>query len=178
MSTTQARRSRHACQRQATHVRRRKTAAPPRDDVDPLRLAKFRRGSKLPTRSIDDRKLKAQLQYGERLAAEATLAAARADEWLLPQEAGGIEVEGMERTYQISQVCSDPGAATMGMRYTSGLAAGLAGPPLAAISSQLPSGAGYRMLGVLPTVNTLAGAMSSGAWRPLGQQWWRQTCPL
>ena len=72
--------------------------------MDPLRLDKFSRGAKVGTRRIEDKKLKAQLQYGERLASEATVAAARADEWLLPHGAGGIEVEGMERTYQLSQV--------------------------------------------------------------------------
>lgn len=74
--------------------------------MDPLRLAKFSRGSKVAMRKVGDKKLKAQLQYGERLASEAATAAARVDEWLLPHDAGGIEVEGMERTYQVSQVCS------------------------------------------------------------------------
>ena len=72
--------------------------------VDPQRLAKFSRAGKAPTRRLADRKLKAQLQYGERLASEAAVAAARADEWLLPHDTGGIEVEGMERTYQLKQV--------------------------------------------------------------------------
>ena len=34
---------------------------------------------------------------------EATASAAQADEWLLPAEAGGLEAEGMERTWRFKQ---------------------------------------------------------------------------
>ena len=74
------------------------------DLVDPARLAKFKRGPAVSTKRLQDKKLKAQLQYTEKLAKDATVSAARVDEWLLPDEAGGIETEGMERTYHYSQV--------------------------------------------------------------------------
>ena len=74
------------------------------DLVDPARLAKFKRGPAVSTKRLQDKKLKAQLQYTDKLAKDATVSAARVDEWLLPDEAGGIETEGMERTYHYSQV--------------------------------------------------------------------------
>ena len=75
------------------------------DLIDPARLAKFKRGPAVSTKKLQDKKLKAQLQYNEKLAMDATVSAARVDEWLLPDEPGGIETEGMERTYHYTQVC-------------------------------------------------------------------------
>lgn len=43
------------------------------------------------------------MRYAERLAGEAAEQAAKADEWLLPSEPGGLEAEGMERTWQLQQ---------------------------------------------------------------------------
>lgn len=43
------------------------------------------------------------MRYAERLAGEAAEQAAKADEWLLPSEPGGLEAEGMERTWRFSQ---------------------------------------------------------------------------
>ena len=67
------------------------------------RAAKFQRGQAVATRAIPDKKLKARMRYSERLASEAAHAAAKTDEWLLPSEPGALEVEGMERTWQIQQ---------------------------------------------------------------------------
>ena len=67
------------------------------------RAAKFQRGQAVATRPIPDKKLKARMRYSERLASEAAHAAAKTDEWLLPSEPGALEVEGMERTWQIQQ---------------------------------------------------------------------------
>ena len=58
----------------------------------------------MATRKISDRKLKGQLRYSEKLAAEAAQKAAKAEEWLLPNEAGVLEAEGLERTWRFSQV--------------------------------------------------------------------------
>ena len=58
----------------------------------------------MATRQISDRKLKGQLRHSEKLAAEAAQKAAKAEEWLLPSEAGGLEAEGLERTWRFSQV--------------------------------------------------------------------------
>lgn len=67
------------------------------------RAAKFQRGQAVATRAIPDKKLKARMRYSERLASEAAHLAAKTDEWLLPSEPGALEVEGMERTWQIQQ---------------------------------------------------------------------------
>ena len=62
----------------------------------------------MATRQISDRKLKGQLRYSEKLAAEAAQKAAKAEEWLLPSNAGGLEAEGLERTWRFSQVQQSP----------------------------------------------------------------------
>lgn len=67
-------------------------------------MAKFRRGEPVATRMIPDKKLKGQLRHSEKLAAEAAYKAAKAEEWLLPPEAGILEAEGLERTWRFSQV--------------------------------------------------------------------------
>jgi hypothetical protein len=69
-------------------------------------MAKFKRGPAIATRAISDKKLKGQLQYSEKLAAEAAYRAAKAEEWLLPEEAGALEPEGLEQTWRFSQVLS------------------------------------------------------------------------
>ena len=74
--------------------------------MDPVRLAKFKRGPAVATKKLADKKLRAQLQYSDKLVKDAAVSAAKVDEWLLPEEAGGIETEGMERTYHYSQVSS------------------------------------------------------------------------
>ena len=77
-------------------------------DEDRARAAKFRRGLPIPTRGIGDKKLRGQLRHSEKLAAEAAAQAAKAEEWLLPNEAGGLEAEGLERTWRFSQVLCPP----------------------------------------------------------------------
>eukprot|EP00891_Asterochloris_glomerata_P003549 jgi/Astpho2/3549/fgenesh1_pm.00057_%23_8_t len=67
------------------------------------KVAKFKRGDGVHTKQIADKKLKGRLQHVERLAQEAAEAAARAEEWLLPAEAGGLEAEGMEQTWRFQQ---------------------------------------------------------------------------
>lgn len=67
------------------------------------RMAKFKRGPAVATRGIPDKKLKSKMRYSERLADEAAYTAAKAEKWLLPSEPGELEVESMERTWQIQQ---------------------------------------------------------------------------
>lgn len=69
-------------------------------------MAKFKRGAAVATRAISDKKLKGQLRHSEKLAAEAAYKAAKAEQWLLPEEAGALEAEGLERTWRFSQVLS------------------------------------------------------------------------
>ena len=79
-----------------SHRRREKSA-------DDKRLSKFARGDAISTKRLTDKKLKGKLRYSEKLVREATASAAQADEWLLPAEAGGLEAEGMERTWRFKQ---------------------------------------------------------------------------
>ncbi|BDA41031.1 WD repeat-containing protein 46 [Coccomyxa sp. Obi] len=67
------------------------------------RMAKFKRGAAVATRAIADKKLKGQLRHSEKLAAEAAYKAAKAEQWLLPEDAGTLEAEGLERTWRFSQ---------------------------------------------------------------------------
>ena len=55
------------------------------------------------TKGLPDRKLKGQLKHNERLVQDATKAAAKIDQWLLPEAAGELEAEGMEKTWRFAQ---------------------------------------------------------------------------
>eukprot|EP00894_Picocystis_sp_ML_P000298 jgi/Pico_ML_1/50815/g1956.t1 len=50
-----------------------------------------------------DKKLKSKLKESEKLLEEAATTAARAERWLLPAEAGTLEAEGIEQTFQFQQ---------------------------------------------------------------------------
>lgn len=52
---------------------------------------------------MQDRKLKARMQYTHKLTSDAAYLAAKTDEWLLPSDSGALEAEGMERTYRFKQ---------------------------------------------------------------------------
>lgn len=52
---------------------------------------------------LDDKKLKGRLKYTESVIRDAQLQAAKVDAWLLPEEAGSLEAEGMERTWRFQQ---------------------------------------------------------------------------
>eukprot|EP00854_Cymbomonas_tetramitiformis_P007703 gene7703-9165_t len=77
-----------------------------REKADELtvRIEKFKRGPQAPVRHIKDKKLRGQLRASELLVSDAVLSAAKAEQWLLPAEAGTLEAEGMERTYRFQQV--------------------------------------------------------------------------
>eukprot|EP00775_Hariotina_reticulata_P010913 gene10913-11067_t len=53
--------------------------------------------------NVSDRKLKGQLKHTERLYKEANKTAARVNQWLAPADAGFLEAEGIEETWQIQQ---------------------------------------------------------------------------
>lgn len=66
-------------------------------------VGKLSRGAGVSRRDIADKKLRSELRHGDRLAASAALAAARA-EILATETAGAIEVDGpLERTYKVKQ---------------------------------------------------------------------------
>lgn len=53
--------------------------------------------------AVPDRKLRGQLKHTERLYRESNQVAARVNTWLAPADAGFIEAEGIEETWQIQQ---------------------------------------------------------------------------
>ena len=76
-----------------------------RKAADKQALAKFNRGDAVATKGLKDRKLKGQLKHNERMVEDATKAAAKIDQWLLPETAGELEAEGMEQTWRFAQAC-------------------------------------------------------------------------
>ena len=52
---------------------------------------------------IEDKKLKSKLRYTERIVKQAQQHAAKVNEWLLPEEAGSLEPEGIEETWRYRQ---------------------------------------------------------------------------
>mmetsp|Transcript_37780 Transcript_37780/g.70924 ORF Transcript_37780/g.70924 Transcript_37780/m.70924 type:complete len:546 (-) Transcript_37780:283-1920(-) len=67
------------------------------------RVTKFKRGPEIATKRIKDKKLRGQLRHSEKLVEEAAISAAKTEQWLLPEEAGSLQAEGMERTYRFKQ---------------------------------------------------------------------------
>ena len=64
---------------------------------------KYRRGEKVDTAAVKDKKLRGVLQANEEVVTTAGRSAAQAESWLLPAQPGFLEAEGMERTYRFSQ---------------------------------------------------------------------------
>jgi U3 small nucleolar RNA-associated protein 7 len=52
---------------------------------------------------IEDKKLKGRLRYTESVVHEAQLQAAKVNEWLLHEDAGSLEAEGIEKTWRFQQ---------------------------------------------------------------------------
>ncbi|KAG1679461.1 hypothetical protein FOA52_007753 [Chlamydomonas sp. UWO 241] len=65
--------------------------------------ARMKRGIGIKVKSITDKKLKGKLRHAERVVREAQEKAAKVSAWLLPSEAGTLEAEGIERTYNFKQ---------------------------------------------------------------------------
>jgi U3 small nucleolar RNA-associated protein 7 len=66
----------------------------------------------IAVRGLKDKKLKGQLKRTERKSSQAEKDAQKAQEWLQPSDAGYVEAEGAERTWQFQQsalvqVCCD-----------------------------------------------------------------------
>ena len=79
-------------------------------------MPKFWRGLPVATRKLADKKLRGRLRHTEALAEEAAASAAKAHQWLLPDAAGSLEAEGMERTWRFGQ--SDIVQGAWPMRHT------------------------------------------------------------
>eukprot|EP00271_Cylindrocystis_brebissonii_P014424 TRINITY_DN35779_c0_g1_i1.p1 TRINITY_DN35779_c0_g1~~TRINITY_DN35779_c0_g1_i1.p1 ORF type:complete len:565 (+),score=178.30 TRINITY_DN35779_c0_g1_i1:273-1967(+) len=67
------------------------------------RMKKYARGAPQGFKRLGDKKLKGVLKAREKLHGEGALAAAKAEKWLLPSEAGLLEAEGVERTPNFQQ---------------------------------------------------------------------------
>jgi U3 small nucleolar RNA-associated protein 7 len=69
----------------------------------PANASKYHRGARLKVKGISDKKLRSRLQENEAAAAQAAIAAARA-EILLPESSGFMEAEdAREKTYKVTQ---------------------------------------------------------------------------
>ncbi|XP_015941206.1 probable U3 small nucleolar RNA-associated protein 7 [Arachis duranensis] len=72
------------------------------DELD-LKIKKYLRGEAASFEDLKDRKLKRQLSVREELYGNAAKAAAKAEKWLMPNEGGYLEAEGIEKTWRIKQ---------------------------------------------------------------------------
>ncbi|XP_047322338.1 probable U3 small nucleolar RNA-associated protein 7 [Impatiens glandulifera] len=72
------------------------------DEMD-LKLKKYLRGASVNLEGLKDKKLKGQLAVREDLFGKSAKAAAKAEKWLMPNEGGYLEAEGMEKTWGIRQ---------------------------------------------------------------------------
>ncbi len=71
---------------------RRKRSKAPADDKE--RAARIKRGPGVDVKRITDKKLKGKLRHAEKLYKDAQAKAIKANEWLLPTEAGYLQAEG------------------------------------------------------------------------------------
>lgn len=67
------------------------------------KIKHFNRGAAANHKQVEDKKLKGKLKLTERLVGDATVEAARANAWLLPEESGYLEAEGLEKTWNFQQ---------------------------------------------------------------------------
>ncbi|KAI4352645.1 hypothetical protein L6164_006876 [Bauhinia variegata] len=72
------------------------------DELD-QRIKKYLRGEGANLENLQDRKLKGQLAVREDLYGKSAKAAAKAEKWLMPSEAGYLEADGIEKTWRIKQ---------------------------------------------------------------------------
>jgi len=68
----------------------------------------MQRGPGVELKKLKDKKLKGKLKHAETVYKEAQVKAIKANEWLLPSEAGFLEAEGVERTWNIKQSALQP----------------------------------------------------------------------
>nr|GME02639.1 probable U3 small nucleolar RNA-associated protein 7 [Ipomoea batatas] len=66
-------------------------------------VKKYLRGEPINLEVLQDKKLKGQLAVREELYGRSAKAAAKAEKWLMPSEAGYLEPEGIEKTWRIKQ---------------------------------------------------------------------------
>lgn len=66
-------------------------------------LKAFNRGDGFSHKKVSDKKVKGKVKLSERLVGEATVKAAKTNYWLLPEQSGVLEAEGMEQTWNFEQ---------------------------------------------------------------------------
>ncbi|KAL9270200.1 putative U3 small nucleolar RNA-associated protein 7 [Drosera capensis] len=72
------------------------------DDLK-LKAKKYLRGESADLEKLPDKKLKGQLAVKEELYGRSAKTAAKVEKWLLPNEIGTLEAEGVEKTWRIKQ---------------------------------------------------------------------------
>ncbi|GJN16120.1 hypothetical protein PR202_gb03077 [Eleusine coracana subsp. coracana] len=73
-----------------------------KDDSEMV-VKKYTRGKPVNVKRLSDKKLRGNLTVKENLYGQSAKAAAKADKWLKPTEDGGLEPEGLEKTYRFQQ---------------------------------------------------------------------------
>ena len=66
-------------------------------------MQEFSRGAGIAVRQIQDKKLKGTLRRTEKITNNAAKEAKKVYEWLRPADAGTLEAEGVEKTWQFQQ---------------------------------------------------------------------------
>ncbi|GJN03619.1 hypothetical protein PR202_ga21084 [Eleusine coracana subsp. coracana] len=78
------------------------SASDSQDDLEMV-VKKYTRGKPVNVKRLPDKKLRGNLTVKENLYGQSAKAAAKADKWLKPTEDGGLEPEGLEKTYRFQQ---------------------------------------------------------------------------
>ncbi|EPS62881.1 hypothetical protein M569_11907, partial [Genlisea aurea] len=73
------------------------------DPEEERKVTKYLRGQAADLQGLRDKKLKGQLAVREALYGRSAQAAAKAEKWLMPSEAGFLETEGVEKTWEVEQ---------------------------------------------------------------------------
>ncbi|KAF6146179.1 hypothetical protein GIB67_005827 [Kingdonia uniflora] len=73
------------------------------DDELELIKKKYLRGDRANLEALKDKKLRGQLAHREEVYGKSATAAAKAEKWLMPNEQGYLETEGLEKTWRIKQ---------------------------------------------------------------------------
>ncbi|KAH7683283.1 U3 small nucleolar RNA-associated protein 7 [Dioscorea alata] len=72
-------------------------------DLLDMKMQKYLRGEAANLEVLQDKKLKTQLAIKEKLYGQSAKAAAKHEQWLMPNEEGFLEAEGFEKTWRITQ---------------------------------------------------------------------------
>lgn len=83
--------------------RKRKDTAANSGPAAPDAAKRMRRGPGVDLGSVKDKKLRGKLKHAESVIAQSQRKAVAINEWLLPSTPGTLEVEGIERTWNIKQ---------------------------------------------------------------------------